>query len=56
MPHVPASVLYYGPPNMKVNPSDIKVLREQEQYLSFPPQYLNNMQITTEVPYNPYVR
>lgn len=41
---------------MKVKPSDIKVLNEQEQYLSFPPQYLYNMQVTSEVPFNPYVR
>jgi hypothetical protein len=26
MPIVPPAVLYYGPPNMKVNPADIKVM------------------------------
>ena len=30
MPIVPPAVLYYGPPNMKVNPADIKVISQAE--------------------------
>lgn len=30
MPIVPPAVLYYGPPNMKVNPADIKVVQNEE--------------------------
>jgi hypothetical protein len=32
MPIVPPAVLYYGPPNMKVNPSDIKVMQQEDDF------------------------
>ena len=40
MPDVPPAVLYYGPPNMKVNPSDIKVTQEGDDMYAAPyPRY-----------------
>ena len=36
MPIVPPAVLYYGPPNMKVNPADIKVSQEEDYIEPYP--------------------
>jgi hypothetical protein len=41
MPDVPPAVLYYGPPNMKVNPADIKVIQQREEDMYAAP-YPNN--------------
>lgn len=71
MPIVPPAVLYYGPPNMKVNPADIKVISQAEEemyaetyqtyYDSFyevmEPEFVEQYPDTSmDAPYNPYVQ
>lgn len=46
MPDVPPAVLYYGPPNMKVNPADIKVIQQEDEMYAttYPKQYYEDGQ------------
>jgi hypothetical protein len=46
MPEVPPAVLYYGPPNMKVNPLDIKVIQQEDDMYStpYPKEYYDDGQ------------